>query len=128
MHCRCINYDRCIGFNRLASFTVCFVINLVPNYASYCVCLVLGCKHVLMKVIFWIFRFGRVLPLPSENWQEICGNVFCHGDSTLPTSDALSPKSDDCFTSDSDYVLHSSLLENEIQVNWYTDVHLMLCN
>lgn len=71
------------------------------------------------------FRFGRVLPLPSENWLEICGSMFCHGNDILPTGDALSPKVDDCFTSNSDYVLHSSvLLENEIleigqQVQYY---------
>jgi len=65
--------------------------------------------------VFCCFRFDRVLPLPSENWQEICGNMFCHGDGTLPIGNALNPKVDDCFTSNSDYVLHSSVvLENEI--------------
>ena len=67
---------------------------------------------VLNNNIF--FRFNRVLPLPSENWQEICSNIFCHGDSSLPAGDALSPRVDDCFTSDSDYMLHLSVLENEV--------------
>lgn len=71
-----------------------------------------------IKAVFIYCRFSRVLPLPSENWQEICGNVFCHGDNTLPAGDALSPKIDDCFTSSSDYMLHSSVLENEIAEVW----------
>ena len=62
-----------------------------------------------------LIRFNRVLPLPSENWQEICSNMFCHSDaSTVPTTDAMNPKTDDCFTSSTDYILHSSVLEIKV--------------
>ena len=60
------------------------------------------------------FRFGRILPLPSEGWQEMCANVFCHGNGILPAGDALSPKVDDCFTSNSDYMLHSGVMKDEM--------------
>ena len=60
-------------------------------------------------------RFNRVLPLPSDNWQEICGNVFCHGNgSTFPTTSGLNPRADDCFINSTDYVLHSSVLEIKV--------------
>ena len=49
--------------------------------------------------------------------------MFCHGDDNiLPTSDVLNPKLDDCFTSSTDYVLHSSTLDIKV------DLHDILCH
>ena len=70
---------------------------------QYCMLLFILCTYY--------FRFKRVLPLPSESWQEMCGNVFCHGDANF-AADTLAPKVDDCFISKMDYVLHSSVLKN----------------
>ena len=79
----------------------------------------INCRHnfILFSFFFnWIA--GKVLntelivlPLPSESWQEMCGNVFCHGDANF-AADTLAPKVDDCFISKMDYVLHSSVLKN----------------
>ena len=84
-------------------------------------------RHVLLPFSSGsVFR--RVLPLPSEAWQEFSGDLFCHahhahphaptssgggGLSTATNSLALLPKEGDCLISDSSVLVRGSALSPE---------------
>ncbi|XP_043193245.1 uncharacterized protein LOC122365779 [Amphibalanus amphitrite] len=51
-------------------------------------------------------RFRRALPLPSENWREMLGNVFCHGDGAdRDMHERVRARPGDCFYAASHVVL-----------------------
>lgn len=62
--------------------------------------------------------FRRVLPLPSEAWQEFSGNVFCHdhahtsaiGGKGSTFSATLLPREGDCLINDSSVLVRKSAL------------------
>ena len=62
--------------------------------------------------------FRRVLPLPSEAWQEFSGNVFCHdhahtsaiGGKVSTFSATLLPREGDCLISESSVLVRKSAL------------------
>ena len=62
--------------------------------------------------------FRRVLPLPSEAWQEFSGNVFCHdhactsaiGGKVSASSTTLLPREGDCLINDSSVLVRKSAL------------------
>lgn len=77
--------------------------------------------------IFFKSTFKRVLPLPSESWEEFSGGVFCHyreakatddddgGDGecslmSVPSTVKLHPRAGDCLFSTSSLLLCSSSL------------------
>ena len=66
--------------------------------------------------------FKRVLPLPSDGWEEVSGSYFCHththshrgeeGDSTHTSSGAkLVPKDGDCLISSAQLLIRGSALD-----------------
>ena len=67
--------------------------------------------------------FKRVLPLPSEGWEEVSGNYFCHNhthggregegeDFTGISSGAkLIPKEGDCLISSDQLILRAAALD-----------------
>ena len=63
--------------------------------------------------------FKRVLPLPSEGWEEMSGNYFCHnheregeGSTTIPASTAqLVPKEGDCLISSEQLIVRAAALD-----------------
>lgn len=64
--------------------------------------------------------FKRVLPLPSDGWEELSGSFFCHthegeeeGDHThLSDHTKLVPKEGDCLISSSQLVIRGSALDS----------------
>ena len=72
--------------------------------------------------VLYYSTFRRVLPLPSDGWEEVSGSYFCHththghkgeeGDSTHPSSGAkLVPKEGDCLISSAELLIRGSVLD-----------------
>ena len=71
----------------------------------------------------WCSVFKRVLPLPSDGWEELSGSFFCHthgggggeeDDHTHLSADhtKLVPKEDDCLISSSQLVIRGTALDS----------------
>ena len=77
-------------------------------------------KHYCSHVIINYSVFKRVLPLPSDGWEELSGSFFCHthgggeeGDHTHSSDHAkLMPKEGDCLISSSQLVIRGSALDS----------------
>ena len=60
-------------------------------------------------------RFHRALPLPSENWREMLGNIFCHGDGAdRNIHERVRARPGDCFYSASHVVLSAEDIECDV--------------
>ena len=65
--------------------------------------------------------FERVLPLPSDGWEEVSGNFFCHNHAhgreedddhaPSPSDIKLVPKEGDCLISGDQLVVRGSALD-----------------
>ncbi len=60
--------------------------------------------------------FKRILPLPSDHWNEFTGNIFCHAHqqchvNVQHSSLGLQPREEDCLISKSFILLRSSALD-----------------
>lgn len=69
-----------------------------------------ACKHQLFEPV----RLGRVLPLPSVDWEQASEDWFCHihkedGQRLKPTS--LHPEKDECFYTELFFLFHHSVIK-----------------
>lgn len=69
-----------------------------------------ACKQQVLEPV----QIGRVLPLPSVDWEQASEDWFCHihkedGERLKPTS--LQPEKDECFYTELFFLFHHSLIK-----------------
>ena len=78
--------------------------------------------------------FKRILPLPSDGWQELSGSFFCHThgeeevDHTHLSDHAkLVPKEGDCLISSSQLIIRGSALDSNRVVKSKVQIEVHVC-
>lgn len=80
--------------------------------------LVLRCRFCGSLLTDRTHEFKRVLPLPSDSWQEVHADIFCHLDhchsgTTSRAFNAIRPKDGDCLFGDDKLLVTASSLRQE---------------